>query len=101
MNGGAGGQSNRSPSVTPQSHSGLPRFRLPVIDGDDISFSRLSTAQGLSQTKVLQIVQDDQGFTWFETQYGLDRYDGYKFRVFMHDPARENSLSCVYIHSLF
>ncbi len=38
---------------------------------------------------------------WFGTQYGLDRYDGYAFKVFMHDPARESSLSCVYIHSLF
>ena len=38
---------------------------------------------------------------WFGTQYGLDRYDGYEFRVFTHDPARENSLSCVFIHSLF
>jgi signal transduction histidine kinase/ligand-binding sensor domain-containing protein len=75
--------------------------RIPAIDGDDIRFSRLSTAQGLSQTQANEIVQDDQGFIWFGTQYGLDRYDGYEFKVFTHDPARENSLSCVYIHSLF
>ena len=75
--------------------------RIPAIDGDDIRFSRLSTAQGLSQTQVGEIVQDDQGFMWFGTQYGLDRYDGYEFRVFTHDPARETSLSCVYVHSLF
>ena len=75
--------------------------RVPVLDGNDIRFSRLSSAQGLSQTQVAHIVQDDQGFMWFGTQYGLDRYDGYEFRVFTHDPARENSLSCVYIHSLF
>ena len=75
--------------------------RVSVIDGIDIRFSRLSTAQGLSQTRVAQIVQDDQGFMWFGTQYGLDRYDGYEFKVFTHDPAREGSLSCVYIHSLF
>jgi signal transduction histidine kinase/ligand-binding sensor domain-containing protein len=76
-------------------------MRIPAIDGNDIRFSRLSTAQGLSQTRVAQIVQDDQGFMWFGTQYGLDRYDGYEFRVFTHDPARESSLSCVYVHSLF
>jgi ligand-binding sensor domain-containing protein/signal transduction histidine kinase len=75
--------------------------RIPAIDGVDIRFSRLSTAQGLSQTQAAEIVQDDQGFMWFGTQYGLDRYDGYEFKVFMHDPARANSLSCVYIHSLF
>jgi ligand-binding sensor domain-containing protein/signal transduction histidine kinase len=78
-----------------------PSVRIPVIESNDIRFSRLSTAQGLSQTQVNEIVQDDQGFIWFGTQYGLDRYDGYEFRVFTHDPARENSLSCVYIHSLF
>ena len=77
-----------------------PPVRVAVIDGNDLRFSRLSTSQGLSQTRVAQIVQDDQGFMWFGTQYGLDRYDGYEFRVFTHDPARENSLGCVYIHSL-
>ena len=89
-----------SQSVMPQSRSDLPSVRLPVIDGHDIRFSRLSTAQGLSQTRVLQIVQDHQGFMWLGTQYGLNRYDGYEFRVFTHDPVREDSLSCVYIHSL-
>ena len=90
-----------SPSLIQQSSSALPRVRLPVIDGNDIRFSRLSTAQGLSQTRVLGIVEDDQEFLWFGTQYGLDRYDGYEYKVFTHAPARENSLSCVYIHSLF
>jgi Two component regulator propeller len=91
-----------SPNASSEMHRGDPRsVRVPVIDGDDIRFSRLSTAQGLSQTQANQIVQDDQGFIWFGTQYGLDRYNGYEFKVFTHDPARENSLSCVYIHSLF
>jgi len=79
----------------------LRSVRIPAIDGDDIRFSRLSTAQGLSQTQAAEIVEDDQGFIWFGTQYGLDRYDGYEFKVFTHDPAHANSLSCVYIHSLF
>jgi len=91
-----------SKTVTAEVHRGIPRsMRIPAIDGDDIRFSRLSTAQGLSQTQANEIVQDDQGFMWFGTQYGLDRYDGYEFKVFTQDPARENSLSCVYIHSLF
>jgi PAS domain S-box-containing protein len=49
----------------------------------------------------MQIVQDDQGFMWFGSQYGLNRYDGYKFKVFKHEPGRTNSLSGVYISSLF
>jgi ligand-binding sensor domain-containing protein/two-component sensor histidine kinase len=92
--------------VSASANSGLTRgntlsVRIPAIDGADIRFSRLSTGQGLSQTQVGEIVQDDQGFMWFGTQYGLDRYDGYEFKVFMHDPSRQSSLSCVYVHSLF
>jgi PAS domain S-box-containing protein len=74
---------------------------LPVADGKGIRFTRLSTADGLSQTKVNQIVQDDQGFMWFGTQYGLNRYDGYNFKLFVHDPRKSNSLSGVYVNALF
>jgi len=38
---------------------------------------------------------------WFGTQYGLNRYDGYKSKVFKHEPGQDKSLSCVYIRSLF
>jgi len=38
---------------------------------------------------------------WFGTQHGLNRYDGYKFRVFTPDPTRANSLSGGWIYSLF
>ena len=69
------------------SNGGSQTEVLALIDGDDIRFSRLS-AQGLSQTRVSHIVQDDRGFMWFGTQYGLDRYDGYTYKVFTHDPAR-------------
>ena len=88
-------------SAVPQANVDPRIVRLPVIDGTDIRFARLSTADGLSQTKVAQIVQDDQGFMWFGTQYGLNRYDGYNFKVFVHDPRNPNSLSGVFISALF
>ena len=75
--------------------------RMPVVEGRDIRFARLSTADGMSQTKVNQIVQDDQGFMWFGTQYGVNRYDGYTFKLFVHDPRNSNSLSGVYVNALF
>ena len=87
--------------AVPQASVDPRQVRLPVIDGTDIRFARLSTADGLSQTKVAQIVQDDQGFMWFGTQYGLNRYDGYNFKVFVHDPGNPNSLSGVFISALF
>ena len=47
------------------------------------------------------MVQDHLGFIWFGTQYGLNRYDGYRSKVFKHEPGRSDSLGCVYIRSLF
>ena len=61
--------------------------RLPVEEAKGLRFHRLSTADGLSQTRVAQIVQDDLGFVWFGTQYGLNRYDGYNFKLFVHEPG--------------
>ena len=34
---------------------------------------------------------------WFGTQYGLDRYDGYRFKVFVNHPKEAESLSGVFI----
>jgi PAS domain S-box-containing protein len=73
----------------------------PVVDGTDIRFTRLSRSEGLSQTRIAQIVQDNQGFIWFGTQYGLDRYDGYNFKVFVNDPRNPTSLGGVVVHALF
>jgi PAS domain S-box-containing protein len=100
---GAGRPDNRpaNPGVVRQAQVEPRTIVLPVVDGKGIRFTRLSTDEGLSQTRVIQIVQDDQGFMWFGSQYGLNRYDGYTFRVFKHEPGRTNSLSGVYISSLF
>src|SRR5258708_9523552 len=89
------------PGVVAQAHVEPHTIILPVADGKGIRFTRLSTDEGLSQTRVIQIVQDNQGFMWFGSQYGLTRYDGYKFKVFKHEHGRANSLSGVFIYSLF
>ena len=90
-----------NPGVVRQAQVEPRTIILPVVDGKGIRFTRLSTDEGLSQTRVSQIVQDDQGLMWFGSQYGLNRYDGYKFKVFKHEPGRTNSLSGVFIYSLF
>ena len=74
--------------------------RLPLADSHDLRFRKLTGSEGLSQTRASSAVQDNLGFIWFPTQYGLNRYDGYNFKVFKHEPGRADSLSCVYIHSL-
>ena len=63
-------------------------------------FGQISVEQGLSQSSVFAISQDIQGFMWFGTQDGLNRYDGYSIKVFKHDPADSNSISDDAIWSL-
>jgi ligand-binding sensor domain-containing protein/signal transduction histidine kinase len=75
--------------------------RIPVVDATDIRFAGISTSDGLSQTRVTNIVQDDLGFMWFGTQYGLNRFDGYSFKVFVHEAGNQNSLSGVNVTALF
>src|ERR1700741_3899418 len=96
---GAGRPDNRPANLglAPQAHVEPRMITLPVIDGHDLRFTRLSTGEGVSQTKVSYVGQDDQGFMWFATQDGLNRYDGYSFKLFVHDPGNPNSLSGVYV----
>jgi signal transduction histidine kinase/DNA-binding response OmpR family regulator/ligand-binding sensor domain-containing protein len=53
----------------------------------------ISIEQGLSQGFVPSICQDDDGFLWFATKSGLNRYDGYNFKVFRNDPFDSLSLN--------
>lgn len=59
----------------------------------NIQFERISIADGLSQSVVTSIYQDRQGFMWFGTQGGLNRYDGYQFTIYKHHPDDPRTLS--------
>ncbi len=72
-----------------------------IVDAKDLRFTRLATSEGLSQARVGNAVQDRDGFLWFGTQYGLNRYDGYGFKIFKRDPNDRTSLACVNIQALY
>lgn len=57
-----------------------------------MAFDRLGHAEGLSNSHVTSILQDREGFLWFGTADGLNRYDGYELRVFRHDPGDSTSV---------
>jgi ligand-binding sensor domain-containing protein/signal transduction histidine kinase len=59
----------------------------------DYTFRQLRIEDGLSQSTVFASLQDKTGFMWFGTSSGLNRYDGYNFKVFMYDPGNTSSLS--------
>jgi signal transduction histidine kinase/ligand-binding sensor domain-containing protein len=46
-------------------------------------------------------LQDSKGFIWFGTQDGLNRYDGYEFVVYKHDPEDPDTLSNNFIWALY
>lgn len=61
-------------------------------DLNAVRFQRYGIEDGLSQTTVRALYQDSQGFVWLGTQDGLNRFDGYEFRVYRNDPAKTNTL---------
>ena len=66
-----------------------------------ITFSHLTTENGLSHSSVTCILQDSKGFMWFGTQDGLNKYDGYTFKIFKNDPADPASLANNFIFSIY
>ena len=76
--------------------------RLTASNGQEASvqFDRIPSELGLSQNLIKCILQDRKGFLWFGTNDGLNRFDGYKFTVYQHDPYNPTSLSDSAINAL-
>ena len=64
-------------------------------------FKNLSVQNGLSQNTVNAILQDKQGFMWFGTKDGLNRYDGLSFCKFKHDDRTRRSIGNNFITALY
>ncbi len=66
-----------------------------------IKFEKLSVENGMSQSSVLSIMQDSQGFMWFATLDGLNKYDGYDFKVYWNSQTKEHTISDNMVNVLF
>jgi len=66
---------------------------LLLAQKEDIPFEHLSLQEGLSQSTVLCAAEDSRGFMWFGTRHGINRYDGYSFKVYSYSPDDSHSLS--------
>ena len=64
-------------------------------------FRHYEVEDGLSNNSVFCSLVDHQGFLWFGTKDGLDRFDGYNFKVFHHDPDDSLSLGNNVIYRLY
>jgi len=68
-------------------------FTATLTLAQEVTFTNITMEDGLSQTTVFCVVQDQQGFMWFGTEDGLNKYDGYNFRIYSNFPYDESSLS--------
>ncbi len=65
-----------------------------------LRFQHLSVEEGLSQSSALAMALDKEGFLWIGTYDGLNRYDGFEFKIYRTDPDMPGSLSDVNIRAL-
>lgn len=64
-------------------------------------FYHIGLTEGLSQSTIFDIAQDKRGFLWVATSAGLNRYDGYEFKVFRHSDSNQYSIGDDAIKNLF
>ncbi|MFK5969397.1 MAG: EAL domain-containing protein [Candidatus Marithrix sp.] len=76
-------------------------FSIINLSAQELKFQNFSLDEGLSQSTVNTIFQDKQGFIWFGTQDGLNKFDGYDFTVYRHNPKNNNTLSHNEIFSIY
>lgn len=65
-----------------------------------IKFNNLTQEHGLSNANVNCILEDHNGFMWFGTNDGLNRFDGYNFTIFRNSTKDSSSISSNYITCL-
>ncbi len=63
-------------------------------------FEQYSSGDGLSSVFISDIVQDSTGFLWIGTQDGLNRFDGYSFKVYKNISNQSTSLNDNLVRSL-
>ena len=85
---------------TPPSLARAPAagLRAPSLDRYEVDL--LTEPDGLSNNTVVSIAQDHQGFMWFGSWYGLNRYDGHSFKTYYSDPSDPSSLPHSWVEAL-
>lgn len=75
-------------------------FMLAVISGQASLYRIYQTSNGLSHNSVWAVIQDSEGFMWFGTNDGLNRFDGVHFKVFRRQSNDTTSIGNNFIHCL-
>lgn len=72
----------------------------PLIAQNPFNFGHLDYRNGLSHNNVQCFAEDNNGFLWIGTRSGLNRYDGYSFKIFRHDPDDSTTIPSNVVQSL-
>ncbi|MCB7482082.1 hybrid sensor histidine kinase/response regulator transcription factor [Christiangramia sediminis] len=73
---------------------------IPLAHGQNLPFKHYMVEDGLSHNSVISMLQDHRGFMWFGTKDGLNRFDGYNYKIFQHKPGDTNSIGSNFIRCL-
>jgi signal transduction histidine kinase/ligand-binding sensor domain-containing protein/DNA-binding response OmpR family regulator len=66
-----------------------------------VFFKNYTVADGLCANTVWDIAQDTQGYMWFGTKYGLNRFDGYEFKSYQYQKNNPQSIGNNFIRKIF
>jgi ligand-binding sensor domain-containing protein/signal transduction histidine kinase/DNA-binding response OmpR family regulator len=75
-------------------------FNVCVVHAQHLNFRQLTVENGLSQNAVMSITQDQRGFMWYGTRYGLNRYDGIRFKVYKSIPGNKATINDNIVNAL-
>lgn len=73
---------------------------IGLSQSNQYQFLHLDIHKGLSHNEVNCIFKDKKGFMWIGTMSGLNRYDGYKFKIFKHDLRDTTTINDDYIANI-
>ncbi|WP_304211987.1 hybrid sensor histidine kinase/response regulator transcription factor [Phocaeicola plebeius] len=60
---------------------------------ESLRFTHIGLDEGLSQSTIFHITQDEKGNMWFATHNGLNKYNGYEFTIYQHDDRNPHSIA--------
>ncbi len=72
-------------------------FLAPIYAQNRLThFEHITQDQGLSSNSICSILQDQKGFLWIGTEFGLNRYDGLSFKTYQSPVISSNTVSSLY-----